>query len=118
VGDDDLRLKRLRFLSRLLDAQFRIPGTAYRIGLDGLLGFIPGIGDAVSMLLSSYILYEAMGYSVPRRTLLRMAANIGLDTVVGAIPVIGDIFDIAWKANQKNVALIEKHLASQGNSEL
>jgi hypothetical protein len=113
---DEVRLKRIRLLSRLLDEQFRIPGTTYRVGLDGLLGLIPGIGDAAGALLSTYILYEAIRLGVPRTVLLRMIANIGIDTVGGAIPVVGDIFDMAWKTNKKNAALLHAYLASQRTS--
>src|SRR5919199_4702781 len=102
---DEARLKRVRLLSRLLDEQFRIPGTTQRIGLDGLLGLIPGVGDAAGALLSAYILYEAMQLGAPKTVLLRMVVNIGIDTVGGAIPVVGDIFDVVWKANKKNAAL-------------
>jgi uncharacterized protein DUF4112 len=109
-------LKRVRLLSRLLDEQFRIPGTTYRVGLDGLLGMIPGVGDAAGALLSAYILYEAIRLDAPKTVLLRMIANIGIDTVLGAVPVAGDIFDIAWKANKKNAALLHAHLASQRTS--
>ena len=107
------RLSRIRWLSYLLDERFRIPGTRQRIGLDGLLGILPGVGDTVGALLSIYILFEAIQIGVPRSTLLRMIANIALDTVVGAIPVAGDIFDVAWKANKKNVALVNAYIASQ-----
>ena len=110
---DEARLRRVRLLSRLLDEQFRLPGTTYRIGLDGLLGLIPGVGDAASALLSTYILYEAIRLGAPSTVLLRMIANIGIDTVGGAIPVVGDIFDMAWKANKKNAALLHAYLASQ-----
>jgi hypothetical protein len=113
---DEASLKRVRLLSRLLDEQFRIPGTTYRVGLDGLLGMIPGIGDAAGALLSAYILYEAMRLGAPKTVLLRMVANIGIDTMVGAVPVAGDIFDIAWKANKKNAALLHAYLASQRTS--
>ena len=113
---DEARLKRVRLLSRLLDEQFRIPGTTQRIGLDGLLGLIPGVGDTAGALLSTYILYEAIRLGVPKTVLLRMVANIGIDTVVGAVPVVGDIFDIAWKANKKNAALLHAYLASQRTS--
>jgi hypothetical protein len=113
---DATRLKHIRLLSRVLDEQFRLPGTTYRIGLDGLLGLIPGVGDAASALLSTYILYEAIRLGVPKTLLLRMIANIGIDTVGGAIPVVGDIFDIAWKANKKNAALLHAYLASQRTS--
>lgn len=110
---DQARLSRIRWLSYLLDERFRIPGTSQRIGLDGLLGLLPGVGDTVGALLSIYILFEAIQIGVPRSTLLRMIANIALDTVVGAIPVAGDIFDVAWKANKKNAALLNAHIASQ-----
>jgi uncharacterized protein DUF4112 len=113
---DEARLKRIRLLSRLLDEQFRIPGTTYRVGLDGLLGLIPGIGDAAGALLSAYILYEAIRLGAPSPVLLRMIANIGIDTVGGAIPVVGDIFDMAWKTNKKNAALLHAYLASQRSS--
>ena len=116
ASQDEARLKRVRLLSRLLDEQFRIPGTTYRVGLDGLLGMIPGVGDAAGALLSAYILYEAIRLGTPKTVLLRMVANIGIDTVLGAIPVAGDIFDIAWKANKKNAALLHAYLASQRTS--
>jgi hypothetical protein len=107
------RLSRVRWLSNLLDERYRIPGTRYRLGPDGLLGFLPGIGDTIGALLSLYILFEAIQLGIPRTTLLRMVANIGLDTVVGAIPIVGDLFDIAWKANKKNIALVNAYIASQ-----
>lgn len=110
---DEARFKRVRLLSRLLDEQFRIPGTTYRVGLDGLLGLIPGVGDAAGALLSAYMLYEAMRLGAPSTLLLRMIANIGIDTVGGAIPVVGDIFDMAWKANKKNAALLHAYLISR-----
>ena len=109
---DEARLKRVRLLSRLLDEQFRLPGTTYRVGLDGLLGLIPGVGDAAGALLSAYILYEALRLGAPKAVLLRMVANIGIDTVVGAIPVVGDLFDLAWKANKKNAALLQASRAA------
>jgi len=107
------RLNRVRLLGRLLDEQFRIPGTRQRIGLDGLLGLIPGVGDMMGTLLSVYILYEAIQLGVPRHVLLRMVANIGLDAVVGAIPLAGDIFDVVWKANTKNITLLQDALRQQ-----
>jgi Domain of unknown function (DUF4112) len=115
-SQDEARFKRVRVLSRLLDEKFRIPGTTYRVGLDGLLGFIPGIGDAAGALLSTYILYEAIRLGTPKALLFRMIANIGIDTVGGAIPIVGDIFDMAWKANKKNAALLHAYLASQRTS--
>ena len=116
LPQNEARFKRVRLLSRLLDEQFRLPGTTYRVGLDGLLGLIPGVGDAVGALLSAYILYEAIRLGAPNTVLLRMMANIGIDAVGGVIPIVGDIFDMAWKANKKNAALLHAYLASQRTS--
>lgn len=107
------RLRRIRLLSHLLDDKFRVPGTTYHVGLDGLLGLIPGVGDTLGLLLSAYILFEARRLGLPTSLLLRMATNIGLDALVGTIPILGDVFDIAWKANRKNMALVHAYLASQ-----
>jgi Domain of unknown function (DUF4112) len=104
------RLRRVSRLSRLLDEWMRIPGTSYRVGLDSLIGLVPGVGDAAGAFLSSYILYEAIKLGVPTTTLVRMVGNIALETLVGAIPLVGDVFDMAWKANKKNVALIHAAL--------
>jgi Domain of unknown function (DUF4112) len=110
------RLHRVRRLSHLLDDWLRIPGTRYRIGLDGLLGLIPGLGDAVGALFSAYILFEAIQLGIPKTLLLRLVGNIALETLVGAIPILGDIFDIAWKANRKNADLLDAYLrSSRGN---
>ena len=108
-----VRLHRIRLLSRLLDDKFRVPGTTYRVGLDGLLGLIPGIGDTLGLLLSTYVLFEARNLGAPPSLLLRMATNIGIDALVGTIPLLGDIFDMAWKANRKNMSLLHAYLASQ-----
>ncbi|MDB9315509.1 DUF4112 domain-containing protein [Spirulina sp. CS-785/01] len=105
-------LKRLQSLSHLLDNAIPIPGTSYRVGLDPILGFIPAAGDYVSAGFSGYILLEAAKMGVPKATLVRMLLNIVADTLVGTIPVLGDIFDFAWKANQRNLILLESHLAS------
>ena len=89
----------------------RIPGTGIRLGLDPLVGLIPGVGDAAGALVASYIVFEGLRFEVPPSTLLRMLANVAIDALVGTVPVLGDIFDVAWRANLKNVALIEHHLA-------
>ena len=75
------------------------------------MGLVPGIGDAAGALVSAYIVLEAVRFDVPGATLLRMLANVAIDALVGTVPVLGDIFDVAWRANLKNVALIEHHLA-------
>jgi hypothetical protein len=110
------RLRRVHRLSQLLDAWLRIPGTRYRIGLDGLIGLIPGLGDVIGSLLSAYILFEAIQLGAPKTLLLRMAGNIALETLVGTIPILGDLFDFAWKANRKNANLLDAYLRSSSDS--
>lgn len=97
----------VRKLARLLDAAVRIPGTNIRVGLDALLGLVPGVGDAVGAALSGYIIVAAARLGLPKSVIARMLVNLGVDTVVGAVPVVGDLFDIAFRANTRNVALIE-----------
>src|SRR3989442_13733759 len=84
------------------------------IGLDPILGLIPGAGDAAGAVLAAWILVEAFRMGVSRATLLRMAGNVALDAGLGAIPILGDIFDFAWQANLRNVTLLERHLACAG----
>ena len=100
----------VRRLARLLDAAVRIPGTNIRVGLDALLGLIPGLGDAIGAALSGYIVLAAARLGIPKSVLARMLVNLGIDTVVGAVPVLGDLFDVAFRANTRNVALIESAL--------
>jgi hypothetical protein len=103
-------LERLRTLSRLLDSAFVVPGTRYRIGLDAIVGLVPGIGDAISAVFSFYIIFQAARMGVPKATLARMMGNVGLDTIVGEIPLLGDLFDAGFKSNLRNVSLIEQHV--------
>lgn len=103
------RLKRMRQLSQLLDGAIVIPGTKRRIGLDPILGLIPGGGDTVSAALSAYIIIEAAQMGLPRAALMRMVTNIAIDTVVGTVPVFGDIFDVFSKANLRNMQIVESH---------
>ena len=95
-----------------MDEGFRVPGTRFRIGLDPILGLLPGLGDAAGALLGSAILVAAIRQRVPKLTLVRMAANIGLDATLGSIPLIGDAFDAVWKANTRNLDLLERHSAA------
>jgi hypothetical protein len=104
------QLERLRALSRLLDNAFVIPGTRYRFGLDPLIGLVPGLGDAVSAILSGYIILQASRLGAPRSVVTRMIANVALDTLIGWIPILGDLFDVAWKSNLRNMALLESHV--------
>lgn len=89
----------------------RIPGTGIRFGLDPLVGLVPGVGDAAGALVAAYVVLAAARLDVPPSTLLRMLTNIAIDALLGTVPVLGDVFDVAWKANRKNVTLIERHLA-------
>lgn len=101
---------RLARLAWLLDNSIRVPGTDFRIGLDAIIGLIPGLGDFVGALLSSYIVGQAWQMGVPKSTLTRMGFNVLVEGVVGAVPLFGDIFDAAWKANHRNVQLLHAHL--------
>ncbi len=98
----------LEQLSRAMDGLFRIPGTGWRIGLDALVGLIPGVGDFATTAVSLYILAAGVRYRVPKVTLLRMASNIAVDYLLGSVPIVGDLFDAAWKSNQMNVELLKR----------
>lgn len=107
------RLSRLRKLAELLDSSWRIPGTPWRIGLDPILGLIPGLGDSAGLLLGAYIIWEAKNLGASRETLTRMTANLAIDGLLGVVPVLGDVFDAAFKSNVRNVQLLEQELSSQ-----
>jgi hypothetical protein len=98
----------LERLSWLMDDLIRIPGLGWRIGLDALVGLIPGFGDTATSLVSFYVLVSAVRYRVPKVTLMRMGLNIGIDYLVGSFPLVGDLFDAWWKSNQMNVELLRK----------
>ncbi len=112
----DARTRRVRALARLLDNAISIPGTSWKIGLDPIIGLIPGVGDMVGAVLSGYIVLEAVRAEVPTFTLARMLVNVGIDTLLGAVPALGDVFDAAWKSNAMNVALLERHLMATGSA--
>ena len=107
---DRERLERLRRLAALLDSRWRIPGTRIPIGLDGIASIVPVVGDSATAIVSAYIVYEAMRFGLPKALIARMAANVGLDWLVGSVPVLGTLFDIAFKANRRNVDLLHRHL--------
>jgi hypothetical protein len=96
----------LDILSHVLDDFIRIPGTSIRFGLDGIIGLIPGVGDAIAGIASCVILVAAWVRGVPAPVLARMVANVAIEVTVGAIPVVGDMFDIAWRANRRNYKLL------------
>lgn len=95
-------------LGWVLDDLFRIPVLGWRIGLDAIVGLIPGVGDTATTVASLYVLGSAVRYRVPKVTLLRMGLNLGIDYVLGSLPLVGDLFDAWWKSNQKNVALLRQ----------
>lgn len=111
TDDKSTDLEMVDQLVQWLDTKFVIPGLGIRFGLDAIIGLIPGFGDAVTSLLSFYILSVANRYNVPRVTQARMAANIALDWLVGLVPIVGDLFDIAWKANSRNAVLLKRHMS-------
>jgi hypothetical protein len=106
----DQRIARIDALATLLDTAFLIPGTNIRFGLDAIIGLVPGVGDAVTTLISLYIVREARALGAPWLVVARMLANVALDGVFGAVPLVGDAFDVAWRANRRNMALLQGHL--------
>lgn len=102
------RLERMRSLSRLLDTAFTLPG-GFRIGIDPIIGLIPAIGDFIASSLSIWFLYDAARLGIPKRVLTLMVLNVMLEAAVGAIPVLGNVADAIWKANARNMALVERH---------
>jgi Domain of unknown function (DUF4112) len=113
IIDADPAFADLEFLASILDDRFRIPGTNIRFGLDPLLGLVPGVGDTISGLLSSYLIWRAHKLGVSKFTLLRMAGNTLFDTVVGSVPVIGDIFDVSFHANRRNLELLRRYMLKE-----
>jgi Domain of unknown function (DUF4112) len=107
-------LDRLDMLATVFDTAFILPGTNVRFGVESILRLVPGIGDAAASALSFYLLYEASRLDVPRLLLARMAGNVLLEGAVGAVPFVGDAFDIYFRANRRNVALLRKHFAREG----
>ena len=101
---------RMEKLAWLLDGAVPVPGTKFRFGLDSIIGLIPGVGDAVGLLLGAAILYESVRVGAPRATIAKMVGNSVADTVGGLVPVVGDLFDFAFKSNKRNAALLIAHL--------
>jgi Domain of unknown function (DUF4112) len=110
VASLEPRLDRLRRVGWVLDSSFRVPGTGIRFGVDSIIGLVPGLGDLIAAGFSLYIIAESARLGVPRGLLLRMGWNVAVDTFVGEVPILGDLFDVAWKSNIRNIALLEEHL--------
>ena len=104
------KVEQLQQIAELLDGQFRIPGTEIEFGLDAIIGLIPGIGDLVSGTISLWLIREARRLGAPRWLVARMVWNVAVDVTVGIVPFVGDAFDVAWKANRMNMALLKRHV--------
>ena len=113
-GGFEESMARLEAVGRLMDGAFVLPGTNIRLGLDAVIGLVPVAGDVISGLVSSYLIWEAKRLGASKILLARMAGNVAIDTVVGAIPFAGDIFDVAYRSNMKNIALLKRHVAKNG----
>jgi hypothetical protein len=107
-------IARLERLARLLDSRFVVPFTGIRIGLDGLLGLVPVVGDTAALLPGLYVILRAYKLGVPNRVLARMLANTAADYAVGSVPILGDVFDVAFKANRRNVEILRTELMQRG----
>lgn len=105
---------RLEALAWLMDSQFVLPGTTFRFGLDPLVGLIPVVGDIISGLISTYLIWEARRLGAPKWLIARMMANTLFDTAVGSVPVVGDAFDALFRSNVKNMALLRRHMERRG----
>lgn len=105
-------IARVTLVAKLMDSAFVIPGINRRIGLDSIIGLVPGVGDAISAALASYIIWEARQLGLPRWKIARMIGNVAVDTAIGAIPLAGDVFDVFFKANERNLRIIHEHLGT------
>lgn len=103
---------RVRALARMLDSAIKIPGTGIRLGLDSVMGLIPGVGDLAGAAMSGYIVLAAARLGVSPAVLTKMLLNLGVDTLVGTIPLLGDVFDVGFRANTRNSALLDEHLGN------
>ncbi|HKG21203.1 MAG TPA: DUF4112 domain-containing protein [Blastocatellia bacterium] len=109
--------KNLDRLSYILDRSIRVPGTDLRFGVDPIISFLfPFAGDAIGAMLSAYIVLVSVRYGLPKGVIARMVFNVGADFAIGSIPFVGDLFDFAWKSNDKNMRLLEKHARGKGGS--
>jgi len=106
------RAREIAAFGRFLDSSIRLPG-GFRIGWDGIIGLVPGVGDVVGLGLSGWLVWRAVELGMPGGVILRMLGNVAIETVVGVVPVLGDLFDFVFKANNRNVALLQRELERQ-----
>lgn len=112
ASDIETKVKAIENLARLMDSQFKLPGIPLRLGLDTIIGLIPGIGDSAGLAIAGYIVYQSRRLGVSRTIVFQMVFNIFVDWMIGLIPIIGDIFDWGWKGNNKNAALLRDYVNS------
>jgi uncharacterized membrane protein len=113
---DDAALRRLQTVANMLDSAFLIPGTKQRIGIDAIIGLVPGVGDVVTTLLSSYIVWEARNLGVSKFALARMLTNLGIHATVGSIPLVGDLFDAFFRVNQRNMRILRDQIGKNAQA--
>lgn len=111
LGTDAVSVRRrIEALEKLLENNFTVPVINRPIGLDAIVGLVPGIGDAITAAMGIYLVWEARNLGLPNWKLWRMAANVGIDTLLGAVPVAGDLFDFLYRSNTRNLKIIKRHL--------
>jgi Domain of unknown function (DUF4112) len=110
VDDYQARVGRIALIARLTDTAIRVPGTDVKLGLDAVIGAVPLVGDMVMLCVSAVLIRDAQKLGVPNHALVRMATNSGIDAVVGSVPFIGDLFDLVFRANERNMRIVEQHI--------
>jgi hypothetical protein len=105
-----------KLIALIMDTMFRVPGTNVRFGLDPIVGLVPGLGNAVSAIVSSFVLLQSVRSGIPRIVLVRMALNVLINTTAGAVPIVGDLFSVWWKSNVRNYRLYQKHASDTATS--
>jgi Domain of unknown function (DUF4112) len=110
VSDYEVRIRRLAMITRLTDTAISVPGTDVKLGLDAIVGAVPVIGDMAMLALSVVMINDAHKLGVPSQSLLRMTRNSVLDATIGSVPFVGDLFDLVFRANERNLRIIEEHL--------
>lgn len=116
--DHETTVESIEALARLMDSQFKVPGVPINLGLDTLIGLIPGVGDTVGLGVAGYIVMRGARMGIPQDKLMKMGVNIILDWVIGLVPIIGDLFDMGWKANNRNAHIIRQHFEDNLRAEI
>ena len=111
--DKEALVQSVEKLARLMDSRFNLPGIPIRLGLDTIIGLIPGIGDTIGLGISGYIIAQSKRVGVNRTTIYKMIANVFIDWLIGIVPILGDLFDWGWQANNRNAGLLRQHFEKQ-----